>query len=138
MNPPMGVPCRHPVIAEDLQLIFSRPEDWQRFAGSHVLIAGATSFLAAYLVEFFASLSERWPERPVIIHALARDPEKLLRRFPHLVGQSWFRPIIQNVCDPVPTLERVDFIVQDRKSTRLNSSHSQISYAVFFFKKKKK
>src|SRR2546427_6519957 len=24
----------------------------------------------------------------------------------------------------------------DRKSTRLNSSHSQISYAVFFFKKK--
>src|SRR2546430_12395021 len=27
---------------------------------------------------------------------------------------------------------------QDRKSTRLNSSHSQISYAVFCFKKKKK
>src|SRR2546427_7548208 len=26
----------------------------------------------------------------------------------------------------------------DRKSTRLNSSHSQISYAVFCFKKKKK
>src|SRR5688572_30993110 len=34
-----------------------------------------------------------------------------------------------------------DFIggqeVQDRKSTRLNSSHSQISYAVFCLKKKK-
>src|SRR2546427_8694041 len=27
---------------------------------------------------------------------------------------------------------------QDRKSTRLNSSHSQISYAVFCLKKKKK
>src|SRR2546430_9682955 len=27
--------------------------------------------------------------------------------------------------------------VQDRKSTRLNSSHSQISYAVFCLKKKK-
>src|SRR5688572_31499512 len=26
----------------------------------------------------------------------------------------------------------------DRKSTRLNSSHSQISYAVFYLKKKKK
>src|SRR2546427_3176011 len=26
----------------------------------------------------------------------------------------------------------------DRKSTRLNSSHSQISYAVFFLKKKKR
>src|SRR5688572_32187337 len=28
-------------------------------------------------------------------------------------------------------------LVQDRKSTRLNSSHSQISYAVFCLKKKK-
>src|SRR5256886_13573346 len=32
----------------------------------------------------------------------------------------------------------VTHTVQDRKSTRLNSSHSQISYAVFCLKKKKK
>src|SRR5688572_30941668 len=32
----------------------------------------------------------------------------------------------------------VDHIGVDRKSTRLNSSHSQISYAVFCLKKKKK
>src|SRR2546427_4704468 len=31
-----------------------------------------------------------------------------------------------------------DHTVRDRKSTRLNSSHSQISYAVFCLKKKKK
>src|SRR5688572_31704248 len=31
----------------------------------------------------------------------------------------------------------LDFVVEDRKSTRLNSSHSQISYAVFCLKKKK-
>lgn len=102
---------RHPVIAEDLEAIFSRPEDWRRFSGSHVLIAGATSFLAAYLVEFLASLSERWPEQPVVIHALARSPEKLSRRFPHLSRKNWFRPIVQDVCDPLPALERVDFIV---------------------------
>src|SRR2546430_11798975 len=30
------------------------------------------------------------------------------------------------------------FLHEDRKSTRLNSSHSQISYAVFCLKKKKK
>src|SRR2546430_13059782 len=35
------------------------------------------------------------------------------------------------------TLRR-SFLYQDRKSTRLNSSHSQISYAVFCLKKKKK
>src|SRR5688572_31142640 len=34
--------------------------------------------------------------------------------------------------------QRSRSFVQDRKSTRLNSSHSQISYAVFCLKKKKK
>src|SRR5688572_32325971 len=40
----------------------------------------------------------------------------------------------------VPSLPRVCSLdaCQDRKSTRLNSSHSQISYAVFCLKKKKK
>src|SRR2546429_4247682 len=33
---------------------------------------------------------------------------------------------------------RVDELVRDRKSTRLNSSHGYISYAVFCLKKKKK
>src|SRR2546427_5333145 len=36
-----------------------------------------------------------------------------------------------------PTIEPVTYIPADRKSTRLNSSHSQISYAVFCLKKKK-
>src|SRR2546430_4907951 len=31
-----------------------------------------------------------------------------------------------------------DVVARDRKSTRLNSSHSQISYAVFCLKKKKR
>src|SRR2546427_2176552 len=35
-------------------------------------------------------------------------------------------------------LRHVNARPQDRKSTRLNSSHSQISYAVFCLKKKKK
>src|SRR5688572_31517835 len=48
---------------------------------------------------------------------------------------------------PVPALKTPCWVVQfasvvvndaDRKSTRLNSSHSQISYAVFCLKKKKK
>src|SRR2546430_6004300 len=43
--------------------------------------------------------------------------------------------------DEVPVHERGDRFVfealPDRKSTRLNSSHSQISYAVFCLKKKK-
>src|SRR5438270_9322526 len=40
------------------------------------------------------------------------------------------------VCGPGASQARVRW--RDRKSTRLNSSHSQISYAVFCLKKKKK
>src|SRR2546430_9673000 len=38
---------------------------------------------------------------------------------------------------PAPATGKTGFTL-DRKSTRLNSSHSQISYAVFCLKKKKK
>src|SRR2546430_10790695 len=37
-----------------------------------------------------------------------------------------------------PIVQSLGNYVLDRKSTRLNSSHSQISYAVFCLKKKKK
>src|SRR3712207_7483118 len=45
-----------------------------------------------------------------------------------------FRPPGSRRGSPRPTRGRV----QDRKSTRLNSSHANISYAVFCLKKKKK
>src|SRR5688572_33105594 len=51
---------------------------------------------------------------------LAQDRRKLLKLEERIVAN-----------------ERVDRL-GDRKSTRLNSSHSQISYAVFCLKKKKK
>src|SRR2546427_1262444 len=48
----------------------------------------------------------------------------------------------EQVADVVETIEKAAktgrLLDRDRKSTRLNSSHSQISYAVFCLKKKKK
>src|SRR5438874_9975928 len=41
-------------------------------------------------------------------------------------------------CRRLRRLQRVDTALKDRKSTRLNSSHVEISYAVFCLKKKKK
>src|SRR2546430_13018224 len=49
----------------------------------------------------------------------------------------------EQVLPPLPHVQHVvldrhgDGLLEDRKSTRLNSSHSQISYAVFCLKKKK-
>src|SRR2546430_7485135 len=57
------------------------------------------------------------------------------------VHSQWTRPLpLTKISDPSTPRERHshDPLVSstDRKSTRLNSSHSQISYAVFCLKKK--
>src|SRR3712207_7581335 len=59
-----------------------------------------------------------------------RDPADLLEVHAHRVGR---RP------QPAVTVARGRPLARrDRKSTRLNSSHANISYAVFCLKKKKK
>src|SRR2546430_16515455 len=50
-----------------------------------------------------------------------------------LVSTDW---VVGRRADPAVRLIEVDVDTTDRKSTRLNSSHSQISYAVFCLKKK--
>src|SRR5436190_13401457 len=47
------------------------------------------------------------------------------------------RPIARSV-EPALGVGEVSRLAEDRKSTRLNSSHTVISYAVFCLKKKKK
>src|SRR3712207_7264357 len=49
-----------------------------------------------------------------------------------------FRPLLQEGADRVGrSLDGFRIMPTDRKSTRLNSSHANISYAVFCLKKKK-
>src|SRR2546430_6868318 len=65
---------------------------------------------------------------------LLYDPETELRG-KHIL-------LVEDIVDTGKTLNRLVTLLrerdpQDRKSTRLNSSHSQISYAVFCLKKKK-
>src|SRR3712207_7777124 len=45
--------------------------------------------------------------------------------------------VVDYIADTIAVMCR-GYIVEDRKSTRLNSSHANISYAVFCLKKKKK
>src|SRR5689334_23945269 len=66
----------------------------------------------------FRSAPDRGAERPQVALRGARA-----------VGVGW-RALAERAA---PALEQ-----RDRKSTRLNSSHSSISYAVFCLKKKKK
>src|SRR5947209_10086155 len=50
------------------------------------------------------------------------------------VGRAWYSGRVASARDRVLTMRAIDGA--DRKSTRLNSSHANISYAVFCLKKK--
>src|SRR3712207_7926023 len=62
---------------------------------------------------------------PVLLHHLEQRRLGLRRRPVDLVGDDDVRE------------HRTGMELEDRKSTRLNSSHANISYAVFCLKKKK-
>src|SRR3712207_7724957 len=68
----------------------------------------------------------------------SRATVTVLERLGHEVGF----PLEQTCCGQMHAnsgyqLEAIPLVRRDRKSTRLNSSHANISYAVFCLKKKK-
>src|SRR5690625_5816825 len=72
--------------------------------------------------------------------ALARDASAVVT----YNGGSFDLPLLRNrfalqgLDDPLYGVPHLDLLPLDRKSTRLNSSHVAISYAVFCLKKKKR
>src|SRR2546430_5125196 len=59
----------------------------------------------------------------------------LFRSYAASLAMTWVKCLSAEL---VPSTVRLFHSYRDRKSTGLNSSHSQISYAVFCLKKKKK
>src|SRR5690625_6462037 len=64
--------------------------------------------------------------------------EPLERGYGTTLGNSLRRILLSSLPGAAVTSVQMDGALQDRKSTRLNSSHVAISYAVFCLKKKKK
>src|SRR2546427_1784486 len=80
-------------------------------------------------------------------HPAEADHEVVGWSSPHDMSMfEWAGPALKDLMAPILEVatqatefsERAPELTGDRKSTRLNSSHSQISYAVFCLKKKKK
>src|SRR6266498_4676507 len=97
--------------------------------------------LPALLGGFHALGHDPQPKRPTELHRGLHDRLRL-RRVEHVPDE---RPVDLHLIDRDPGQERERGVPgaevvdgEDRKSTRLNSSHVRISYAVFCLKKKKK
>src|SRR2546430_3796613 len=94
----------------------------------------------SFLLFFFLMI--RRPPRSTLFpyttlfRSLAEDQWRLLSQPPTGPASRSDRLFGQSERDRVRRVHRP--LLQDRKSTRLNSSHSQISYAVFCLEKKKK
>src|SRR5258708_37195105 len=92
------------------------------------MLSLCSHFLLTALVFFFFLMIRRPPRSTLFPYTtLFRSPSR--RR-----ARRWASPVppcsARRPCSPGPP-------VRDRKSTRLNSSHQIISYAVFCLKKKK-
>src|SRR5688500_19648574 len=80
--------------------------------------------------------------RPTIGHYIKKilltSDNDAFNRLYEFLGQQYINDNFRKKAYPnVQILHRLDIFLSDRKSTRLNSSHLVISYAVFCLKKKK-
>src|SRR2546430_13527504 len=125
-----------PAALELMSPALARREGWVlavRLAGSAALVAAEEAGLrgasggrvpalrAQEAHGFWMPAAESLATRPITFRTggLPDSSDELLDLLQHQVGDEWVA-------------------ARDRKSTRLNSSHSQISYAVFCLKKKKR
>src|SRR2546426_12688556 len=101
---------------------------------------------ACLVIFFFFFLMIRRPPRSTLFPYTTLFRSRVLARTAVLVVlsvvASWRRGAAQTATwiasPPAPTVGDTIWLERDRKSTRLNSSHLVISYAVFCLKKKKK
>src|SRR5688572_31053678 len=86
-------------------------------------------------VSFSSLTAQRLGRRAAVLTRCERLPD--LREYLETQGVALHR-VPADVTTTFENVYKDGHRTQDRKSTRLNSSHSQISYAVFCLKKKKK
>src|SRR5947209_11464770 len=93
------------------------------------------STLFPYTTLFRSQMLRHGRHDILLFHVL--DHEELTFPFAGTTRFEGMEELEQVLCDPRALREGYLEALQDRKSTRLNSSHANISYAVFCLKKKK-
>jgi nucleoside-diphosphate-sugar epimerase len=84
---------------------------WSELAGKTVLISGANSFIAAYVVETLLYLNDRINKTPTRIICLVRNEQRAAQRFSQYGKRKDLVFWVQDVCDPIRHQEKVDYII---------------------------
>ena len=98
------------ILEEDLEVIASASLPWEDFRNSTVLISGANGFLPAYMVETLLYLNTV-RELNIKIVGLVRNKEKALVRFSQHKERNDLTFIVQDVCEPINCVDKIDYIV---------------------------
>src|SRR5690348_14565829 len=137
-----------------LHFVIQNRTEVLELTAEHLWLVGASILLAVLMGIPLGILITRWPvlHKPVLGGANIIQTIPSLALFGFLLPAPWIGaradrlailaltlyallPLICNTYVGITSVDRA--IVDDRKSTRLNSSHPSISYAVFCLKKKK-
>lgn len=102
---------RHPLWREDIAQTLSADLPWESFDGRTILIAGASGFLPAAMVETLLSLALRGKAPRLKVIALVRSRENALRRFAGHLGHPALSIKVADVAQPFEIEEPVDMIV---------------------------
>lgn len=99
------------IIEEDVATIARTKLPWELFSGKSVLIAGATGFIAAYIVETLLYINDHTKRKPTRVICLVRNKQRAVLRFSHYRNHKGLVFWVQDVCDPIRHTEKVDYII---------------------------
>lgn len=104
------------IIIEDLENIYNRDIDWEKFRNASVLITGANGLIATYLIYMFLYLNEE-KDLGVKVVGMARNPEKVEKKFGSLLKRNDFEVIYQDVTEPLQIEGPVDYMIHTASPT---------------------
>jgi UDP-glucuronate decarboxylase len=102
----------HPIIAEDIRHIIETDLPWSEFGSRTVLVAGASGFLPAYMVETLLQLNRGLlSSAPLRVIGLVRDRDRARARFACYLNTGCLQILEHDVCDPLSIDGPVDFVI---------------------------
>lgn len=100
----------HPLYQEDLKNVLS-VSGIERLKGKSILITGATGLIGVHMIDALMKLDD------VKVYAVGRSKERASERLGEYYDNSNFVFIEQDVCNPLPQMLKVDFIIPGASNT---------------------
>ncbi|HRU38648.1 MAG TPA: NAD-dependent epimerase/dehydratase family protein [Candidatus Goldiibacteriota bacterium] len=99
------------IVREDIEWLIESGLPFERLEGKNMLVAGANSFLAAYMVMTVLYYNEKIAKEPCIVTGLVRNMGKAETKFSEYLARKDLRLICGDVCSYIDYPESQDYII---------------------------